>query len=344
MTTSHPPRRSKMRGSKRRKVRLTQTFHDKSANLALFYRMDIPVDAHHWRKLSAGRIRSDFRNPPNSRNLSHLPRQTRVVAKPRITVEGPFGEVVKKTGLASGLPFGWSTQYFDHETGLVYAKRRYYQPSTGRWLSRDKKGEKGGLNYYSYVINRPLNSTDSYGLSVDAYTADPNTVPVNPATATSVPDLVGHDGYTFYPWTRSTGINMFGHHVVVGGHLTVTSYYNQDTAPDPNAAGSGWGGYTVVTHERHHIAIVKAWWNGWKAEADPFEGWYCRTTCATLALAVVDASFDYYMWRDDVDQANFHASLGLTLDGSEQSAINNTAIQSAYWAAWAAFSSAGCHY
>ena len=142
MTTSHPPRRCKMRGSKRRKVRSAQKFHDKSANLALFYRMDIPVFAPDGRKLYSSCNRSDFRNPPISRNPSHLPRQTRVVANPRITVEGPFGEVVKKTGVTSSMQFGFSTKYKDDETGLLYYGYRYYQPTLGRWGNRDLLGDE----------------------------------------------------------------------------------------------------------------------------------------------------------------------------------------------------------
>jgi RHS repeat-associated protein len=41
--------------------------------------------------------------------------------------------------------------------------RRYYNPSTGRWLSRDPIGEKGGLNLYAFVRNDPIGKTDSLG-------------------------------------------------------------------------------------------------------------------------------------------------------------------------------------
>ena len=40
----------------------------------------------------------------------------------------------------------------------------YYNPTTGRWLSRDPIGEKGGVNLYGFVENDPLNNVDYIGL------------------------------------------------------------------------------------------------------------------------------------------------------------------------------------
>ena len=46
--------------------------------------------------------------------------------------------------------------------GDVFA---FYNPSTGRWLSRDPIGEKGGLNVYAFVRNG-ISSIDARGLKV----------------------------------------------------------------------------------------------------------------------------------------------------------------------------------
>jgi RHS repeat-associated protein len=56
----------------------------------------------------------------------------------------PFGETLRATGAAAtSNPFRFSTKYTDAETGLLYYGYRYYQPSTGRWLSRDPIEEVG---------------------------------------------------------------------------------------------------------------------------------------------------------------------------------------------------------
>ena len=76
---------------------------------------------------------------------------------------GPFGEVVKKTGAADELPFGFSTKYQD-TTGLLYYGRRYYNPESTKWICRDPKQESGGVNLYAALQNNPITIVDPLGL------------------------------------------------------------------------------------------------------------------------------------------------------------------------------------
>lgn len=78
---------------------------------------------------------------------------------------GPFGEKISATGpLAQSNPFRYATKYFDEETGLYYFGHRYYDPTTGQWLSRELLGESESINLYSYCHNDPLNNVDVLGL------------------------------------------------------------------------------------------------------------------------------------------------------------------------------------
>ena len=78
----------------------------------------------------------------------------------------PFGTTITQTGdMAAVNPFRFSSEYHDDETGLVYYNYRYYNPTLGKWISRDPIGENGGENLYGVVNNNPANTADTLGLS-----------------------------------------------------------------------------------------------------------------------------------------------------------------------------------
>ncbi len=57
-------------------------------------------------------------------------------------------------------PFGYTGEPFDAETGLLYLRARYYDPPTGRFLSRDSFGgfasTPASLHRYTYAHNNPV--------------------------------------------------------------------------------------------------------------------------------------------------------------------------------------------
>lgn len=63
-----------------------------------------------------------------------------------------------------GCPLGRPGQYHDAESGLEYNHFRYYDPSTGRYLSTDPLGLDAGPNPHAYVPN-PLYWIDPLGLA-----------------------------------------------------------------------------------------------------------------------------------------------------------------------------------
>jgi RHS repeat-associated protein len=76
----------------------------------------------------------------------------------------PFGNVVV-SGEASDNPFQYTGRENDG-TGLYYYRFRYYSPELQRFISEDPIGFLGGVNYYSYVGNDPVNWVDPWGLIV----------------------------------------------------------------------------------------------------------------------------------------------------------------------------------
>jgi RHS repeat-associated protein len=75
----------------------------------------------------------------------------------------PFGKTVLTVENVEN-PFRFPGQYYDTETGLHYNYHRYYDPTTGRFLTPDPIGLTGGINLFAYP-NNPVNLIDPLGLS-----------------------------------------------------------------------------------------------------------------------------------------------------------------------------------
>jgi hypothetical protein len=74
-------------------------------------------------------------------------------------------------------------------SGFAPVARAFYNPDTGRWLSRDPIGERGGENLYAFSGNDLLNFIDYLGLKPDCSDC---TKPVNALSAS--PDAPGVRG------------------------------------------------------------------------------------------------------------------------------------------------------
>jgi RHS repeat-associated protein len=75
-----------------------------------------------------------------------------------------FGNIVASTG-SLGNPFQYTGRDFDPETGLRYYRARYYDSTSGRFLSEDPTTFEGGINFYQYVDNNPTELSDPLGLA-----------------------------------------------------------------------------------------------------------------------------------------------------------------------------------
>jgi RHS repeat-associated protein len=72
----------------------------------------------------------------------------------------PWGNLTSSSGTIP--TYGFTGREPD-ETGLVFFRARYYDPTIGRFVSRDPLGLRGGINFYAYVGNSPTNLVDPEG-------------------------------------------------------------------------------------------------------------------------------------------------------------------------------------
>ncbi len=89
--------------------------------------------------------------------------QNNVVARWRYDAWGNIiDERVMVPELAS-LRYRFQGREWSAATGLVNFRMRWYDPGTGRWLSKDPIGLGGGLNLYSFCFNMTLDRIDPFG-------------------------------------------------------------------------------------------------------------------------------------------------------------------------------------
>jgi len=76
----------------------------------------------------------------------------------------PWGEVVSSTGSPPQQGYCANLGHRgDTESGLIYMRARYYEPSSGRFLTEDPA--KDGINWYGYCANDPVSRVDADGRS-----------------------------------------------------------------------------------------------------------------------------------------------------------------------------------
>jgi RHS repeat-associated protein len=74
----------------------------------------------------------------------------------------PYGTLSAYSGTAT-TPFGFAGQYADAESGLIYMRARYYDPSTAQFISVDPALGMTGQPY-AYADDSPVDSYDPSGL------------------------------------------------------------------------------------------------------------------------------------------------------------------------------------
>ena len=94
-----------------------------------------------------------------------------------------WGKKVTTTGSLAGSlgliqPFRYRGYVYDYETGFYYLESRYYDPTTGRFVSADVMLSTGqgvlGHNAYAYCLGNPVNMVDTLGTRPAKGAIDPD--------------------------------------------------------------------------------------------------------------------------------------------------------------------------
>ena len=189
--------------------------------------------------------------------------------------------------------FTYRGYYYDKESGLYYLINRYYDPTTGRFISPDDVGYLDfesffGTNRYAYCLDDPVNESDpdgsspilsiilgitaliGIGLTIGGVASGNNTLTAVGLTMVAIPALISG-----------------GMAIVAGiGGATLTGIVGGVTV----AAGIGSGLFASAEYQEAFTG------NNWMLDAGMSESWYngLMLTTATIAtLGTFASSFCY---------------------------------------------------
>jgi len=76
-----------------------------------------------------------------------------------------FGNIISTLSQDYFSPYTYTGREWDEDVGLYYYRARYYDPGLGRFIAKDPIGlDAGDVNFYRYVGNNPINSSDPIGM------------------------------------------------------------------------------------------------------------------------------------------------------------------------------------
>lgn len=153
-----------------------------------------------------------------------------------------ISNAARKAGIQNPLRF--QGQYYDHENGLHYNRHRYYDPGTGRFVSKDPIGLAGGLNLNQYAPN-PISWVDPLGLACSQtrraslrevrrqlgipMSQQPTSQKMVPLTDSSGAWILGNDKHPIM--TRELTYQLNGKNVIIQDH-SAGHYYNEGGVGD----------------------------------------------------------------------------------------------------------------
>jgi RHS repeat-associated protein len=172
-----------------------------------------------------------------------------------------WGNATSSGGLTGSTPFGFAGGYTD-PTGLIYLLNRYYDPSTGQFISVDPQLDQTQAPY-SYANDDPVKESDPTGQSADLFANFGGTVVSGGGSAGggsvsfSVPfgvfytEIVGRGGYV-------KGVSSYFHLVLPGSHV----WYPRFTWIFQTPSGRFYRYESIVYKGRHwSLGDWRLWFN-----------------------------------------------------------------------------------
>ena len=166
----------------------------------------------------------------------------------------------------------------------------YYNPSSGRWLSRDPIEEEGGENLYSLVGNSPVDYYDELGLAENSWRWNDG------GEGSLVPAEPEEGGTRVLIWEGTARvqrcIDQNGWEITTAGIGVLTWFYSNQT---------------VKQHEKRHVTDRTSLWNDYKIHALSFENrCFCKKAQADCLAGVIHGKMSQlYRLKGDLAAASW---------------------------------------
>lgn len=245
----------------------------------------------------------------------------------------PFGNAVVATGsLAASNPWRFSTKPVDAETGYSYYGYRFYNPVTGRWVSRDPIGEEGGANLYAFCVGSPNNQIDPLGTKYQRFDTNIESIPF----IKGIPKIAGATAETEAIWATGAHVvpNIAWHSVETSRKTDLSikfvvrpEYADQLDTRKPNDPTG-----TLREHEYQHARYNSERYNQFVKEANPHLLYFCSASCGKAHADAINAFLDYYkniaLMEDAIlDMMSYDASFARSQYTSAQIRVKNASVR-----------------
>jgi RHS repeat-associated protein len=175
----------------------------------------------------------------------------------------PYGRLTGSTGIHTN-PFRWAGEYTDTETGLVYLRARYYDPTTAQFLTRDPL-ESSTREPYAYVAGNPLNGVDPLGLCgwTDPWNCIDDAAEAVVETADDAWDATGGKVVTaanHFEWNACVNAGAF---VTIGYCHNFVGLRPNGGRRQVGVGFTAWGSAVVGPGPYAEESISASYFNGW---------------------------------------------------------------------------------
>jgi RHS repeat-associated protein len=146
----------------------------------------------------------------------------------------PYGNTLNYSGsLAGANAYRFSSKEYHSNSEFYYYGYRWYAPSLQRWLNRDPLGERGGINLYGFVGNKPVGFIDPDGRQF----YEPPILPPSEYPPVIEPAHMGYPDFaSCFQWCMGM-MNPFG---LPQGGCIATSIVRTGAPAAGAASGAGW--------------------------------------------------------------------------------------------------------